>query len=284
MTPPPIFRRILLPAVCALLTGCMKQPTPPEATPAAPVVWQKPPNVAPEEWVELVGSTQPPPGASGRVTAAVEGRVDSLLVVKNAEGKVVKQLHEGDEVTQGEPIVYLDDRILRLNRDKAQSAVLTAEQEVSQAQTANSLAAANLASQLALQKKTPSLVPDILLRPFQAAAQDAESKLLAAQQRQDQAKKDVETLDAQIGLYVLKAPIKGKLGRVQASVGQTLAAGADVAEVVNVEDQIDVLCFVSQRDAARLKTGQPANLGGFDARPGERPHDRPGGRGRLRLG
>ncbi len=170
---------------------------------------------------------------------------------------------------RGDPIVYLDDRIVRLNRDKAQSAVLTAEQEVGQAQTANKLAAANLASQLALQKKNPSLLPDIQLRPYQAAAEDAQSKLMTAQQRLDQAKTDVQTLEAQIGLYTLKAPIKGRLGRVQAAVGQTLASGADVAEIVNIEDQIDVLCFVSQRDAAGLQTGQGAGLGGLDEQPGE---------------
>ena len=192
-----------------------------------------------------------------------------LLVVKNAEGKVVKQLQEGDEVAAGEPIVYLDNRILRLNRDKAQSAVSSAEQDVAQAQTASNLAAANLASQQELQKKTPSLVPEIQMKSFQAAAQDAQSKLLAARQRHDQAKKDLETLDAQIALYTLKAPIKGRLGRVQAAVGQTLASGADVAEIVNIDNQIDVLCFASQRDAAGLRVGQPANLGGFDQQPGE---------------
>ncbi len=269
MTPPSFRRSPLLLAAAALLAGCSKPPAAGDTAPAAPVQWEKALDAAPEEWVELVGATQPLPGDVGRVTAPIEGRVDALLVVKNAEGKVVKQLHEGDEIAQGEPIVYLDDRILRLNRDKALSAVSTAEQEVSQAQTANNLAAANLASQLNLQKKDPSLVPDIQLKATKAAADDAQSKLLTAQQRHDQAKKDLETLDAQIGLYTLKAPIKGRLGRVTASVGQTLAAGADVAEIVNIDDQIDVLCFVSQRDAARLRADQPANLGGFDARPEE---------------
>ncbi len=269
MTPPFFHRRFLLPLAAALLTGCTKAPTPPDEPPPAPVTWQAATLAAPGEWVELVGAAQPLPGNVGRITAPIEGRVDALLVVKNAEGKVVKQLHEGDEIAQGEPIVYLDDRIARLNRDKAESAVSTAEQEVAQAQTANNLAAANLASQLALQKKDPSLVPDVQLRPFQAAAQDAQLKLLTAQQRRDQAKTDVKTLDAQIGLYTLTAPIKGRLGRIQASVGQTLSAGADVAEIVNIEDQIDVLCFVSQRDAAGLQTGQDAGLGGLDERAGE---------------
>ena len=52
-------------------------------------------------------------------------------------------------------------------------------------------------------------------------------------------------------------------------LGQTLAAGAEVAQVVDIEDEIDVLCFVSQHDAARLDVNQPAGLGGLDDKPDE---------------
>ncbi len=266
---PTIFRRGPLLVAAVLLAGCGKAPPGAETTPAAPVQWEKALDAAPEEWVELVGSTQPLPGAVGRVAAPIEGRVDALLVVKNAEGKVVKQLQEGDEVAAGEPILYLDDRVLRLNRDKAKSAIDSAGQEVAQAQIALNLAADALTRLQANQKKDPSLVPEYQMKAVLGAEQDARSKLLSAQLRQDQARNELDALETQLSLYTLKAPIKGRLGRVQAAVGQTLASGADVAEIVNIEDQIDVLCFVSQRDAAGLRVGQPANLGGFDQRPGE---------------
>ena len=134
MTPPPFRRSPLFLLATALLAGCGKPPAPPETPPAAPVVWVAAPQVGPEEWTELVGVTQPLPNSVGRVTTPIDGRVEALLVVKDDQGKVVKELHEGDEVAPGGPVVYLDDRIARLNRDKAKSALDTAGQEVAQAQ------------------------------------------------------------------------------------------------------------------------------------------------------
>ena len=47
-------------------------------------------------------------------------------------------------------------------------------------------------------------------------------------------------------------------------IGQTVPAGAPVAEVVGIEDEIDVLCFVSAADVRKLQVGQPARIGGFE--------------------
>ena len=107
------------------------------------------------------------------------------------------------------------------------------------------------------------------MKTAQGAEQDAQSKLAAAKQRQEQAAKELEALETQLQFYTLKAPIKGRLGRVKAAVGQTLTAGTEVAEIVNIDEWIDVLCFVSQSEAAQLQGGQPADLGGLDERPDE---------------
>ena len=107
------------------------------------------------------------------------------------------------------------------------------------------------------------------MKTAQGGEQDARSKLAAAQQRQEQAGKELESLETQLQFYTLKAPIQGRLGRVKAAVGQTLTAGTEVAEIVNIDEWIDVLCFVSQRQAAHLQVNQPADLGGFDERPDE---------------
>ena len=107
------------------------------------------------------------------------------------------------------------------------------------------------------------------MKTAQGAEQDAQSKLAAAKQRQEQAAKELEALETQLQFYTLKAPIQGKLGHVKAAVGQTLTAGTEVAEIVNIDEWIDVLCFVSQSQAAQLQGKQPADLGGLDERPDE---------------
>src|SRR5207248_5620925 len=51
----------------------------------APVKWMAARQFFLEEWTEVVGTTQPLPGRSARVTARVEGRVVSVL--DGASGK-----------------------------------------------------------------------------------------------------------------------------------------------------------------------------------------------------
>ena len=273
---PPLFRRLsrfflASGLVAAALSGCT-QPPKAETTPAAPVKWEPASSVVLEQWTELVGTTQPLPECVAHITAPIEGRVLSLL--KNAAGQLI---HEGDEVTAGEVIAQLDDRIARLNLSKAESAVETAKQGKVQAGTALTLAADQVKRLLTLKKTDPMLAPEVQILTAQGAVSDARSKLASAEQALDQATKDVDAAQKQLQLYTLTAPRKGRLGRVQAAVGQTLAIGAEIAVVVDLEDQIDVLSFVSQRVAARLQLGQSAAAGGLDEKVDEvRTTDAPG--------
>jgi multidrug efflux pump subunit AcrA (membrane-fusion protein) len=275
MTPPYSrhLSRFLLASglLAALLAGCT-QPPKPETTPAAPVHWDPASSVVLEQWTELVGTTQPLPECIAHITAPIEGRVVSLL--KNAAGEPI---HEGDEVTAGEVIANLDDRVARLNLSNAESAVKTAEQDKAQAQTALRLASDLLTTAETLKRKDPMLVADIEMNTKQGAVADARSKLASAEEKLDLAAKNVDAGKKQLQLYTLTTPRKGRLGRVQVALGQTLAIGAEIAVVVDLEDQIDVLSFVSQRVAVGLKLGQSAGAGGLDEKADEiRTTDAPG--------
>src|SRR5262249_19838991 len=94
----------------------------------------------------------------------------------------------------------------------------------------------------------------------QALVRTTDRKLEAAD-------KETAALDQQIQLYTLTAPRAGRLGRLQVVVGQTLSVGAVVADIVDIEDEIDVLCFVPAADARKLQLGQLARIGGFDNGP-----------------
>ena len=271
--PPTYPSRILMASglFTVLLVGCA-QPVKPETTPAAPVTWEPASSVVLEQWTELVGTTQPPPECIAHITAPIEGRVVSLL--KNAVGEPI---HEGDEVKDGDVIAQLDDRIARLNLSNAESAVKTAEQDKVQAQIALSLAARQLTIYETLKEKNPELAIDNEMKTRQGAEAKARSDLASAELKLDLAAKNVKAGNKQLQLYTLTTPRKGRLGRVQVALGQTLAVGAEIAVVVDLEDQIDVLCFVSQRVAVLLKLDQTAGAGGLDEKADEvRTTDAPG--------
>src|SRR5262249_3406197 len=93
-----------------------------------------------------------------------------------------------------------------------------------------------------------------------AALDTARAHGRADDRKLEAAEKDITALDQQISLYTLTAPCAGRLGRLQIVLGQTLAIGAAVAEVIDVENEIDVLCFVATNHARKLQVGQLARL------------------------
>jgi RND family efflux transporter MFP subunit len=260
MSPPRRAPRLFLTAAAALLAGCARQPPQAEEEPPpAQVKWEAPRITHLEEWTELVGVAQPLPDHVSRVEARIDGRVSALL-----KGNDGKPLREGQEVQAGQEIGRLDNTQAKLNRDKAKDDLKAAEEDEEQAKTAETQAKALLEARQKLREKSPALVPDIDLKAAEAAVSDAASKVRAARSRREAADKAVKTLDFQLTLYTLIAPRKGRLGRVQVAVGQSLAVSAPVVDVLDIDEDIDVLCFASARVADRLRVGQPVRVGGID--------------------
>src|SRR5205814_8705514 len=80
----------------------------------APVKWRAARQFFLEEWTEVVGTTQPLPGQSARLTARVEGRVISVLDGANGKPAV-----EGQTVKKGDVIVRMDASLAQAHLDKA---------------------------------------------------------------------------------------------------------------------------------------------------------------------
>jgi RND family efflux transporter MFP subunit len=274
MTPQFVGMRLPLPflavvVLACLPLGCSRSAKPPEGEPPpAQVKWEGLHQGALEEWTELVGTTLQLPDHSARVTTPVEGRV--LSVLGDAAGKPVE---EGQLVQKGDVLVRLDDTILRIQRDKAATAkkVLLAEKEVMD--LAVKLAAVDvkrlkeLKRQQDAQGGTGQLVAAVELEKAALALETADAHVRADDRKLEAADEDVAALDRQLKLYTLTSPRKGRLGRLQVVVGQTLAVGTAVAEVVDIEDEIDVLCFVPAADVRKLQLGQPAHLGPIQKDP-----------------
>ena len=116
------------------------------------------------------------------------------------------------------------------------------------------------------------------------ALESAQASVRALDRKLEAADKEEAALKVEIRLYTLTAPRKGRLGRLQVVIGQTLPAGAAVAEVVGIDDEIDVLCFVSAADARKLQVGQRGSHRRLRERSRDRSRCRPGREGRLHRG
>jgi RND family efflux transporter MFP subunit len=233
------------------------------------VKWEGPVRGALEEWTELFGTTVPMPDRVARVTAPVEGRVRAVF--SDAGGKPVA---EGQRVERGTVLVQLDPTVVGAALAKADAAQEVLKEEQRQAQLAVDLAAAEVERLRQLQQTDASgpggrpLVSAADRFKADVALKDAQSKFQAAGNRLTAGVKEQEALRAQLELHTLTAPIAGRVGRVQVVRGQTLSVGTVVADIVDLDEQIDVLCFVPPALVGKLRLGQPARSGGFDTPPG----------------
>jgi multidrug efflux system membrane fusion protein len=243
--------------LACLPLGCGRKPAPEEAKPPAPVKWMEARQLFPEEWTELLGTTQPLPGRAARITAPVEGEVVSVL-----QGPNGKTVVEGQEVKKGDVIARLDASLVKANRDKLKATLKKLKDQEKQAKVAVDLAQLEVTRLKKL--KATITVAESDIQKAELLLKDAQYKQEAVKTDQEAGQAELEALDVQVGLYTLTAPIDGQLGRILVVPGQTLPPGTSVADVINLKEQIDVLCFVPPHIAKRLQKGQPARIGGLD--------------------
>jgi RND family efflux transporter MFP subunit len=269
----PFARFAAVVLIAGMLVGCRKLAQPPadEKIPPAPVKWEGIQQHPLAEWTDLVGTTEPLPDHDARVTAPVDGRV--LAVLSAAAGKPVA---EGQLVEAGDILVKLDDTVLRATRDKAVAAktVLVADKVAADFAVKQADIEVRRLVELKRQQEARGpgglqLVAPIEMEKAMLGLDAAQARARADEVRLAAADNEIAALDRQLKHYTLTSPRRGRLGRIQVVVGQTLAAGAFVAEVIDLEDEIDVICFVPSSDARKLKLGQPVRIGGVDRDPAD---------------
>ena len=233
------------------LSGCNRPPpVAEEEVRPAPVKAVAARLLAIGQWTELLGTTQPLPDHVARVSSPFEGRVVSVL--QDSFGKL---LAEGQAVQAGQVIAQLDTRLLTASRTEAKAALVDLEEQKKQADFSVDSAQVELKKY----RDLGELGRTVEIRKAELALQDALSKQRGAVAKLEAGHAKLAALDAQLELSTLRAPINGRLGLIQVAPGQSLAVGASIAEVVNLEE-VDVLCFVPPRTAARLTLGLPARI------------------------
>lgn len=256
------FFSLTLFALAFSTLGCNRAAPPaPEKVPPAPIKWEEPRSVLLEEWTELVGTTQPLPDHAARVTSPVPGRVTAVLPKMSG-----KNIVEGQAVEEGDVLVRLDANAILANLAKAEAAkkVLLAEREVAIVNVKQAALDVKSLEELKRTQSTPLLVSPVMLEKAGLALESAQASVRALDSKLDAADKEESALNLELKLYTLTAPRKGTLGRLQVVLGQTLSAGAPIAEILDIEEEIDVLCFVSGTDTQKLRVGQVAHIGGVD--------------------
>lgn len=257
--------------LACLPLGCKRTATAEEEkAPPATVKWEGALQSALEEWTELVGTTMPLPDRVARVTAPVEGQVVSVLT-----GPGGKQVAEGQRIDAGTVLVQLDDTIIKANLAKLEATVEVLPEEAKLAQYAVDLARLDVERLARLGQGTgkPSAIGSVPLvtmierEKADIALKEAQSKLESSRRRLTAGNKELAALKEQLRLYTLAAPINGRIGRIEVVRGQTLSIGTPVAEVIDLDEQIDMLCFVPPSMVRRLKVGQQARSGAVEKDP-----------------
>ncbi|HEV8062044.1 MAG TPA: HlyD family efflux transporter periplasmic adaptor subunit, partial [Gemmataceae bacterium] len=249
---------------CPLWLGCAgAKPPAEENPPPAPVTWEPALPLVLQEWTEVVGTTTPLPDRVARISAPVEGRVVDVLKGKNGKAVI-----EGQLVEPGTILVQLDPTLMDANVARTAAALSVLKQDEEQAKIAEKLAKVDV-DRLRGVKNGAGLtgVSPIEIKKAEIALEDASSKVLGAHFKWEAGLKDLLALQAQRQLFSIATPIRGRLGRLLVVPAQTVSVGAPVAEVVDVEDQIDVLCFVSSHVARDLALGQSAFVGALGDDP-----------------
>lgn len=257
--------------LACLALGCKRTATAEEEkAPPATVKWEGALQSALEEWTELVGTTMPLPDRVARVTAPVEGQVVSVLT-----GRGGKQVAEGQRIDAGTVLVQLDDTVIKANLAKLEATVEVLPEEAKLAQYAVALARLDVERLARLGEGTgkPSAIGSVPLvtmierEKAEIALKEAQSKLEASRRRLTAGNKELAALKEQMRLYTLSAPISGRIGRIEVVRGQTLSVGTPVAEVIDLDEQIDMLCFVPPSMVRHLKVGQQARSGAVEKDP-----------------
>jgi len=170
--------------------------------------------------------------------------VDEGIVSSKTAGRVEQILFEdGQKVTQGEPLVQLDDQELG-------NQLKTAE--------------ANLQS-LEINLESAQRSYDRMKQLFDSQAiaksdfQNAETALKTAKANLNSANVNIESLRDALANAIIRAPISGTMDEKSVNLGQYVSPGTVMAKVKNISS-VNAVIQVKQSDANYISVGQKAQV------------------------
>ena len=206
-------------AVTACADGAGEVPPSDSAASATRVVNVEVVTVAPESFEDQVS-----------ITGTVEAERD--VTVAAEESGVVREVFvaKGTRVRAGQPLVKIDDQILRAQHDQARAEAALARETYERQR-----------------------------RLWEEEKIGSELTFLQAKYRAETAEAQVRVLGARLDRTVVRAPISGMLDARTVEVGSMVAPGAPVARVIDI-DTLKVTGGVPERYAGEVQRGAGATV------------------------
>lgn len=211
-------------------------------TPVNVEVWPIEPVERLEDGFQLTGVVEPE--AVVQVAAEVSGRIEHIARRKNEtrwRGQMLRAdipLEEGQPVEAGNPLVYLNDELLRARYERAK-----AQFEYDQSEY------------------------ERILRLYESGT-TSQTELDDARTRRDVSKALLDEAERELERTTIVAPISGILNDLPMEIGEYATPGQPVAEIVNI-DRVKVTVDVPERDVYYINLGDSAQI--FTPAPDE-PH------------
>jgi membrane fusion protein, adhesin transport system len=179
-----------------------------------------------------------------------EGRVipsQQIQVVQSLEGGIINGIYvrEGDKVRRGEPVVRLDD-----TKFKADLGQLQAKRDALAASLNYLRRELDLTQRLFNQK----VVPEIEMLKLQRQVADANGQLAITEEALKNARD-------QLRRTVLTAPVYGIVNKINVTtIGAVVQPGADIMDIVPLDDTLLVEARVRPQDIAFIHPDQDASV------------------------
>ncbi|MGF1461496.1 MAG: efflux RND transporter periplasmic adaptor subunit [Leptolyngbyaceae cyanobacterium] len=206
------------------------------------------------------------------VTGTVQP-ADLLAVTPQISGLQIQRVlvDEGDRVTQGQPLVVLDDADLRSEIQRAQAQIDVAQAQLQQQQANLSQARARLDEAVANRQRYQSLAEqgavsseELDSRTTEAiTAREsvgvAEANVASAEANIRSARSDLERLQTQLTRATVVAPMDGVVAERPASVGDVSSTSNEVVTLIQ-GNQLELEAEVPQAQLSQVQVGAPAQV------------------------
>ena len=195
------------------------------------------------ERVTGLGRCEAVPEHFAVLTAAAEGRVVGLLK------------RPGEAVKAGEAIVQLDATIAEKGLVEKERALESQKLAIDQAELA--FKKAQLTANHLKQLRQRGEISESAMYDAESAQQQTDLQVQTAKAQYKMAEAAIATAKAQLAQLTIRTPIAGVLNELTCQLGQTLAVGTSVGEVVDA-GQLQAVVWLAVADAQRLKPKQTA--------------------------